>query len=200
MKRKISLIMNILIVILELIGFVLLFKNQGGIAFQYYTEDSNILLFITSLIFTIHLFTNKKIPRWLSMLKYISTIGVTLTFLVVIFILAPMMNFNYSKMLLDGALLYQHLLCPVLSIITFLFFDELGSYSKKDNITSLSLTVLYSIILVSLNILELVKGPYPFLMVRNQSVLMSMIWLIVLGIMVYGIAFILRKIYTKNNS
>ena len=200
MKRKISLIMNILIVILELIGFVLLFKNQGGIAFQYYTEDSNILLFITSLIFTIYLFTNKKIPRWLSMLKYISTIGVTLTFLVVIFILAPMMNFNYSKMLLDGALLYQHLLCPVLSIITFLFFDELGSYSKKDNITSLSLTVLYSIILVSLNILELVKGPYPFLMVRNQSVLMSMIWLIVLGIMVYGIAFILRKIYTKNNS
>ena len=154
MKRKISLIMNILIVILELIGFVLLFKNQGGIAFQYYTEDSNILLFITSLIFTIYLFTNKKIPRWLSMLKYISTIGVTLTFLVVIFILAPMMNFNYSKMLLDGALLYQHLLCPVLSIITFLFFDELGSYSKKDNITSLSLTVLYSIILVSLNILN----------------------------------------------
>lgn len=200
MKRKISLILNILIVILEIIGFILIFKNQGKISFEYYTEDSNILLLITSLIFVIYLIRNKEIPNWLSMLKYISTIGVTLTFLVVIFILAPMLNFDYSKMLLDGALLYQHLLCPILSIITFLFFDSLGEYSRKDNIKSLSLTIIYSIILITLNILEIVKGPYPFLMVREQTILVSVMWFTIIGIMVYGIAFILRKIYTKNNS
>lgn len=194
-KRKISILLNSLIVILETIGLIVTIKVNHRISYEYYTEDSNILALISSLLFVI--FSKGKIPKWLQMFKYMTTICLTVTFLVVIFILAPMYNFNYSYLLLHNSLLYQHLLCPILIIITFIFFDEIDELNFKDNLIGISLTVIYAIVLIVLNILELVSGPYPFLMVKNQSVMMSIIWFVVILSLTYVIGLLLRKIYVK---
>ena len=42
------------------------------------------------------------------------------TFIIVMFVLLPMVHFNFRYLLLDGAMFYNHVLCPVLSVITFL--------------------------------------------------------------------------------
>ena len=196
-KKRLSILLNILIVFLEIIGFVITYVINKKISIEFYTEDSNILALITSSIFVIYMLNKKEIPRWLKLLKYATTICLSVTFIVVIFILAPMYNFNYPYLLFHNSLLYQHLLCPILSIITFIYFDNLGDFSIKDNFTSLSLTLLYAIILIILNILKLVIGPYPFLMVYEQSILISIIWFIIIFTLAYLIGYMLRVI-SKN--
>ena len=196
-KKKISILLNILIVFLEIIGFVITYVINKKISIEFYTEDSNILALITSSIFVIYMLNKKEIPRWLKLLKYATTICLSVTFIVVIFILAPMYNFNYPYLLFHNSLLYQHLLCPILSIITFIYFDNLGDFNIKDNFTSLSLTLLYAIILIILNILKLVIGPYPFLMVYEQSIIISIIWFIIIFTLAYLIGYMLRVI-SKN--
>ena len=196
-KKRISILLNILIVLLEIIGFVITYVINKKISIEFYTEDSNILALITSSIFVIYMLNKKEIPRWLKLLKYATTICLSVTFIVVIFILAPMYNFNYPYLLFHNSLLYQHLLCPILSIITFIYFDNLGDFNIKDNFTSLSLTLLYAIILIILNILKLVIGPYPFLMVYEQSIIISIIWFIIIFTLAYLIGYMLRVI-SKN--
>ena len=197
MKRNTSLILNILIVILEVIGLVVTVNINHKISYEYYTEDSNILAIFSSLLFVFYIIRNKDIPRWVQMFKYITTIGLTLTFLVVVFILAPMYNFNYVFLLFNNSLLYQHLLCPIIIIITFIFFDDIDNIRVIDNVIGINLTIIYAVILIIFNILGLVSGPYPFLMVREQGVIISFFWLIIIIGLTYFIGFILRVLSNK---
>ena len=198
-KKKVSLLLNILIVILEIIGLIINYKTMNRISIEYYTIDSNILALCSSLILIIYLLTNKKIPRWLSLFKYISVIGLSVTLLVVLFILIPMGNFDYYTYLISNSMLYQHTLCPIIGIVTFLFFDNLGKYYKKDILIGLIFTIIYSIVLIILNVLNIVNGPYPFLMVRTQSILSSIIWFVVIYLLAFIISHSLRVLYLKQN-
>ena len=197
MKNKKSLYLNLIIVILEIIGIIVSIYNNRRVGFEYYTVDSNILALVISLLFIIFISFKNKIPRWLQLFKYTTTICLTVTFLVVIFILAPMINFNYSYLLLHNELLYQHLLCPILSIITFLLFDNISILKFKDTFIGISLTIIYAFILIILNYFKFVIGPYPFLMVHEQSIFMSIFWFITILGLAYLIALILKKIYIK---
>lgn len=195
-KKKLSIIFNSLIVILEIIGLIVVMKTNNRIAVEYYTEDSNILALFSSLLFIIFLIKG-NVHKWLKIFKYTTTVCLAVTFLVVIFVLAPMYNFDYGYMLLKDGLLYQHLLCPVLCFITFFFFDDMDKLSFKDNLNSLSLTLIYGLVLIILNLLDIVKGPYPFLMIKEQSVLASIIWFIILDSLAFVIALALRSVKNK---
>ncbi len=198
-KKDVSLILNILIIIFELIGFIVTIKVNSRISYEFFTEDSNILMLFSSLLFVIYLLLNKKIPSWLKQFKYLSTVCLTLTFFVVLLILAPMYNFNYGYMLFHQSMLYQHLICPILSIVTFIFFDDLRDYNKRDNFIGISFTLVYAIVLIALNLINVIEGPYPFLMVRNQSLLASLIWLITIPSLSYFFAYGLRRLNHKYN-
>jgi hypothetical protein len=196
MKRKYAISFNILIVIMEIIAFIITYKQIHTVAIQYYTEDSNLLALISSLIFLIYLLFNKKIPRWLEIFKYVSTTCLMLTFLVVIFILSPMHNFNYDYMLFTGTLLYHHLLCPTFSFITLIFFDNINVY-KKDYLYSVLATSVYAVVLIILNIFKVLEGPYPFLYVYKQPIYISILWFIIIFSITYVINYILMKLYLK---
>ncbi len=196
MKRKYAISFNILIVIMEIIAFIITYKQIHTVAIQYYTEDSNLLALISSLIFLIYLLFNKKIPRWLEIFKYVSTTCLMLTFLVVIFILSPMHNFNYDYMLFTGPLLYHHLLCPTFSFITLIFFDNINVY-KKDYLYSVLATSVYAVVLIILNIFKVLEGPYPFLYVYKQPIYISILWFIIIFSITYVINYILMKLYLK---
>lgn len=196
MKNK-SLILNILIFLLEVVGLIVNLSINKRIGVEYYTSLSNILILITSLLFIIYFFKREKIPKYLKILKLSSTVCISITFLIVILVLAPMYNFNYKYMLFHNELLYYHLLCPILSIITFIFFDDLNDFNKKDSYFGLSFTLLYAIILSTLNILKIVYGPYPFLRVYEQSIFVSIIWFILINGLSYLVGVILIKMYNK---
>jgi len=195
-KREISLLLNILIVLFEIFA-ITLYKPLNCNFFVYYTNLSNIFLFITSLIFLYYVLKNKEINKKVQILKYSSTVSVTLTFLVVVLVLSWQIKGGLFLLLFDGPFLYVHTLCPILAIITFIFFEH---YDLKENINifyAVIFTIIYAIITVILNILRIIRGPYPFLMVYQQPVMVSIIWFIILLLITMLIAFILRKLNRK---
>ena len=185
-KRNVSIALSIIIIILEIIALIVCY-NSFGINLAYYTIDYNIFLLISTILYLI---TINNVPKIVQLLKYSSTLSVFITFLVVVFVLYPMYDFNFQFMFLDGPNLYMHVLCPLLAVISFIFFDsnEIEN-SLKNNLRSLYFTIIYAIILISLNILNVVSGPYPFLKVNQQSPLMSVFWIV----LILGGALILSK-------
>lgn len=186
-KRNAGIVLSVIIIILEIIALIVCY-NSFGINLAYYTIDSNIFLLISTILYLI---TINNVPKIVQLIKYSSTLSVFITFLVVVFVLYPMYDFNFQFMFLDGPNLYMHVLCPLLAVISFIFFDsnEIEN-SLKNNLRSLYFTIIYAIILISLNILNVVSGPYPFLKVNQQSPLMSLFWIV----LILGGALILSKV------
>ena len=175
-----SFIINVLIIIMELFAFLVCYKESGFACFEYYTQDSNLFLMLTSLLYVISLLIcDKKIPHFVSLLKYAATTSVVITFLTVVTILAPVMG-GYKAMLLDGTMLIHHLICPIFSFITFVFFEKHNLNGLKDALISMIFTCLYGVVTVTLNVLKIMDGPYPFLKVYDQTILMSIFWLILM--------------------
>jgi hypothetical protein len=187
-RFDISLILNAVIIILEVIGLIACFNLLGFIDLTYYTIDSNIFLLISSILYLI---SRKNIPKAVQLFRYSATLSVMITFLVVVFILYPMYDFNFQFMFLEGPNLYMHVLCPIISLISFIFFERNEIENVfKNNLRSLYFTLVYAVILITLNIFKVVNGPYPFLKVYEQSILMSVIWIV--GIL--GFALILSRL------
>ena len=172
MKKK-SIICNSLIIILELIALIHYYNRVHTLSIEFYTMDSNILALITSLLFII--FINKDY-EWIKDLRFITTSCLTVTFIVVVMVLCPMYNFNYQYFMFGDEMLYLHTLCPIISIISYIFFE------KKSNKKYLGVlvTIIYAIILIILNIKKIVDGPYPFLKVYEQPIYMSILWFFII--------------------
>lgn len=112
-------IINILLVGLSVLSF---FEDGGNgnivvkdaLCFGRFTNDSNILMAITSLIPLVFLFKS-EVPEVVVVLKFVGTVAVTVTLLTVLLFLGP--THGYDGMF-DGVFLYLHLICPLLSIIS----------------------------------------------------------------------------------
>jgi len=200
MKKKVSIILNILIVIIEIFALIISFKHENRIMFEYYTIDSNLLALIGSLIYLIIIFNKNKVNEFTRILKYVSVCCLTVTFLVVIFVLLPMLNFNYKFLLLDDAMSFHHVICPLLSIVTFIWFDDLGNYKKKDVYYPVCATITYAFVLILLNFAKVVDGPYPFLRIYNQTILSSLLWFAVIICMCYLISKIILTLRINKKS
>ena len=130
-KKVITIGLNIILIIFEIIGLVITLRSIGlKEAVKFYTELSNILAMITSFILIIFLLKG-NIPKSVRLLRFISVVSLSVTFLVVLFILGPMYGFNYKFLLFSGGMLYTHLLCPILTFISFVFLED-GKFEKKD--------------------------------------------------------------------
>lgn len=189
-KDKYSIMFNIFIIIFEILGIVVYMLNSSYFDFAYYTHDSNILALLSSSIYLIFVLKKKEIPKWVSILRYASVLSLALTFLVVIFVLLPMYDFNYKFILLEGAMPYFHIICPILTFISFIIFEEHNINDNLDVLRALYFSIAYSVIIILLNIIDMVEGPYPFLMIKKNSIVTSIIWFMIID----GGAIILAKI------
>lgn len=176
-------IIPILLIILELIG-TSMSLSHGMTSLIYYTVDSNILNLISCICFV---FFSEK--QWAKNLRYVATCCLTLTFLIVVFVLCPMEH--SMKLLYQGEQLYHHLLCPILSFVSFCFIEK-----PKDIKVSYALlpTLIYAVIMIFGNIINVVEGPYPFLMVHNQPIWASCLWTVVILGICLGIAKVVKRI------
>ena len=179
-RDKISLVFSIAILIGEIIGQILAAQALGWKLFCYYTQDSNLLLLIATVIWLTcvvrRLRDGVAIPRWVRVLKYTASCTVALTFVVVLAVLAPMQVDTLSNLLFSNSMLWCHTVCPLLAIISTLFFDTTPDLDTADTVIALIPTVIYGLVAILLNILKVWHGPYPFLYVYEQPVWASALW------------------------
>ena len=193
-SKNILIIMNLTIIILEIIGFILVFKELGIQSIEYYTEDSNLLLLISSIILLAYLSSGKEIPSWLKSFRFISIVSTTLTLVIVLTVLSWTTEWGLYKLLFGGSMLYHHTLCPILAILSIAFLEK---YDGINATQGLYFTIIYAIIMITLNVLKIVEGSYPFLLVYKQPVIHSIIWTILILTITYAIALILKKVNGK---
>ncbi len=151
MKKKVifELVSNLVIFIMLIVSFVIIFATDEKnnliehdlSVFKYFTVDSNV--FMGLMAFVSLFFINKKTPLIVSILKYVATCSVSLTFLTVMVYLGPLYGF---PMMLAGANLFMHLLIPVLAIIhLFLLEPKMENYKFSYTIYSILPMILYGI-------------------------------------------------------
>ena len=161
-KIKISLIINIIIIILTIISMIIMFT---GFKFMYgyetvlestkigmlrfFTVESNMLMGMVALIFAINeiKFLKEKIadiPTKIYILKLMATTAVGLTFFVVFAYLGPISTGGIPSMLMNSNLFF-HLVIPILSIINFAFFEKTDKLKLRYVIYGLIPTFLYEI-------------------------------------------------------
>ncbi len=139
-KYKISLIFNIIITILVIIGTIfmlagikimgkdIVLANASINAFKYFTVDSNLLMGISAIIFAYYdylVITKKKkeIPLQVYALKHVATVSVLLTFIVTLCYLAPFSEYEFLAFYRNSNLFF-HLIVPLLSAIVFILYEK----------------------------------------------------------------------------
>ena len=156
MKKKLSLILNIIIVILTIFASFLMFtgiKITHGAEpilettkigmFKFFTVDSNIFMGIIALIYAIKEITNKEITKTMYKLKLMATTAVSLTFIIVFTYLGPISKDGIIS-LLQNSNIFFHLVIPVLSIITFTLFEKTNKLKFKDTLYGIIPTIIYA--------------------------------------------------------
>ena len=171
---------NLLMVVLELLGLYQVRSKLSWKLVVFYTQLSNLIAFGTSLLFLF-------LPAGqLALLRYLSTCMLMMTFCVTAFVLIPMGG-SPGKLLFSGNGLYHHLLCPLLSFVSYLFFEEHVT-SFWAALLPAGITLVYGLTMVALNAKRLVDGPYPFFRVHQQSVSRNILWMIALILLVSGLS------------
>ncbi|MBQ2687077.1 MAG: hypothetical protein IJF52_00425 [Clostridia bacterium] len=193
MTTKLAILsVNLMLAVMEFIGLVLmvkLYKSYNLHPFgwlQYYTQLSNIFsmfaAFGVAFFEARDLIIKKEMPHPLARLfKFITACMLMQTFLVTLFVLSPMgMMGGFLPLMFEGANLYHHLLCPLLSVISLIILEKGEKITLKHCVYALIPTVIYAVVSVTLNILKVWHGPYPFLYVYEQPFYMSIIWAVVI--------------------
>lgn len=204
-KKQFSLISNLLIAGMELGALLLCFIFEWPRTFKYYTTISNVFAgiscFLLALYQIINYKTGKEIPYFAIIFKYISACMLSVTFLVVLFVLVPASGDvnEMIRLLFSPKLLFHHTLCPILCIISFVFFENEYKIKKKYILYSLIPTFLYAIIFIFLNAFNIVNGPYFFLKVNNQPIYMSIIWFFAIMSLAAGISSLLWFLNKRGN-
>lgn len=218
MKRSsliISFIINILISILVILGTIFMmtgFRFMGnhevlastGLSpFRFYTVDSNIFVGIASIILIIYEYLIlkgkiKEVPKYVYVIKYIGTVAVSLTFLVTLLYLAPMFGDKFILLYLNSNLFF-HLIVPLLSFISFAFFEKI-KLDFKYTFYGVSTMLIYGIYYAINAYVHQINGVVPvefdwYGFVRGGISSMYIVY-VVMFIITYGISF---GIYKLNN-
>ena len=198
-KKIFAIICNILIIGCSIAN--VLFFNMGIEQLYFYTQDANIIAGISALLFLLFLLIKKEIneiPMFIMILKFISATALMLSLLVVLGLLIPQRilsentNMPWYILLIGRSMIFGHIFNPLISLISFIFFENDKRFNKKNNIYfPLVFTLIYGIILLVFNYLKLFDGPYFFLRIHNQEIYMMIIWIVLILIMNYLIAKIL---------
>ena len=161
-KVKISLILNVLIVIFTVFATIAMFtgfKFMHGYdivlqstklgMLRFFTVQSNILMGIIALFFAcleIKLLKGKieEISTKAYVLKLMATTAVGLTFLVVFAYLGPITEYGIIAMIMNSNLFF-HLITPLLSMICFAAFERTNKVKFKYTFLGIIPTFLYAI-------------------------------------------------------
>ncbi|MBQ3405015.1 MAG: hypothetical protein IJG63_06335 [Oscillospiraceae bacterium] len=193
-----AVILNCTLIILELMALGLNIDRLGTSLFLYYTQDSNLLALVAAILYSIYATASIRrgtaIPAWMPVLKFTAVCCLMMTLCVTAFILAPALGEGSIRYLLfTGTMFYQHFLCPLLALASFLFFETELRPTRSDCVWAVIPTVLYGAVLILLNVAHAANGPYFFFMIYDQPVYMSVLWCALLFFSAYIISRVVRQ-------
>ena len=134
-------------------------------AFKYYTVDSNALGGLVALVYIFYEIALAKgkitrIPKLLHLFRLAATTGLTLTMLVTAFFLIPQFGENWYILYIDNNFFF-HLTVPILSIITFIFFEpDIKDISLKDSLFGIITMLIYAVF-YTINIIAHLGNGHP---------------------------------------
>ena len=190
-KEIVALVLNGVLIVVGVLGLIFAVDIYHSLAITFYTIDSNIICLISSILFFIFMLIKKnitEIPFFVMVLRFVATVCLIVTFLVVVAYIAPAKLWvpngtyldNLKIVLLKGDMLYQHLLSPVISFISFAFFEGDRRLNKKKTIWyGVIATLVYGVIMIILNLLNIVDGPYPFFRVSEDPLVYSIVMAVI---------------------
>ncbi len=174
-----DIVFNLLILLAEIPGFYIVLKKDGIKTFVYYTEIANLLALTASLIYLFD-------PAKAALFRYTATCMLTLTFLTVAFVLGP--ADGYKRQLLDENSLYQHVLVPFLSFVSYVFMEGHRSLWTVPVILSMA----YGSFMFYMNDMKKIDGPYPFFKTKEQGYKASILWFIALFILILSVSLLVK--------
>lgn len=166
-------ILNLITVILELHSLRMTFKSRGlKKNFVFYTQLSNLMTLFSAVLLVIF-----GLKDWVEVLRYLGVCMMVMTFFVTAFILVPMSR-KPKKLLFSGSGLFHHLIIPILTTFSYLAFEKRAPFSWIW--LPGAVTLVYGLIMLYLNYIDRVVGPYPFFMVKKLGAKATVIWMIAL--------------------
>ena len=150
-----SLILNILTFLLVLTGVIVMVTigsaalgDKGITVFKYFTFQSNVFMGVVALIYAYYqilILLNKKdkLPHVLLVFNHVGVTAVGLTFLIVIFFLAP--GYGFDKMY-NNANLFFHALVPIVAMVNFMFIEKECKIKFIETLFSIIPSLLYGIV------------------------------------------------------
>ena len=160
--------------------------------FKWYTIDSNILQLIVSALIVYFCVKGRDLPGYITVMHFISAVGLTVTFLIAAFVLAPEGGIRYY--FIENVAPINHLIGPVLSVISLLFLEKTEKQSLRIIVWPMAASLFYGFVCLLLNVLNVLDGPYFFLQVHKQPASVMMMWFGIIGILCIGLSFLYYKI------
>lgn len=167
-----------LILLLEIRGLSLSLPGRKWRALVFYTQLSNLITALSALLLLIF----GELP-WITVLRYLSTCMLVMTFFVTTCVLIPMGG-DPKKLLWSGNGLYHHVLCPVISTLSYILFEKHSGMIWLP----VGLTLVYGLVMLWLNGTGKADGPYRFFRVHQQSAAKTVLWMVVLMIAMTAIS------------
>jgi len=174
-----------LVLLLEARGLNISITGRKWMILIFYTQLSNLVTALSALLYI--LFPAAPV---VTILRYLSTCMLVMTFIVTTCVLIPMGG-DPKKLLWSGNGIYHHVLCPVVSTVSYVGFER---HVTASGLMSgavwlpVIVTLLYGLLMLYLNWIRKVDGPYPFFRVHQQSVGATVLWIVVLMAVMTGIS------------
>ncbi len=173
-------LLNLILFILEIRA---LRVSRTGIKLKnyiYYTRISNALAAISALLLVI--FGQKP---FVEVLRLMSTSMLFMTFFVTAFILVPITK-QFTNLMLASSGLFNHLLCPILSLVSYMAFENKAPFGWV--LLPIAVTLIYGLTMVYFNAKGTIEGPYPFFMVKRFGKKFVAIWMVCLIVVTTAIS------------
>ena len=144
-KNKVSIILNSIIIVLELVALTITFskyifkQDVWYIPFEYYTNLSNIMLLVSSIL----VLSPKKCLKF----RYTSIVCTFLTFFCVLFATIITWDFSYTLSVEGNMFLFLHTICPILGFVSFMFFEKSDTLKIIDLLFPTIFSILYATML-----------------------------------------------------
>ena len=217
-NKYFSIALNILIFVFSVTGFFLscLFARRDGYyhwltRLLYFTQQSNLWIGITSLIFAIIPIKNKtgNQLRLISIFKFIFTVSITITCFIFCTVLAPFADFDVWTF----ASVLTHVVVPILSILDFFTNKNIVKIDRKHDWLTIIPPFIYFVFTSILCVLKVDFGrgdPFPYFFMNYYSNvglfgfvakwppdIGSFYWFVFFFAFIYLLSFLYRRIHTR---
>ena len=213
-RQKIALILNIIIFVLAIIGSIFCFGeiylvytkplDHGIRLMKFFTVQSNVLAGVVSFVYIIFLLRNNKtkkpMPTYVNILKFVATIDLVITFLVVALFLGFIVDEGYFSLYVNANFFF-HLAIPVLNFISFVWYEERPKFKFWYTFLGLIHIILYSTFYLTVVLTHFQDGAVPLFYdwygFAQLGLGIAFVCAIVVIALSYTVSYVLYKINNK---